>query len=89
MLPRSKLVLVAALVALGLSGVLLAAAFLVGERPESEAVSSAATSAGAPIGGPFTLAGTDGKAVTDETYRGKWMLIYFGYTFCPTPAPRR
>ena len=41
----------------------------------------------AAIGGPFTLAATDGTTVTDATYRGKWMLIYFGYTFCPDACP--
>ena len=39
------------------------------------------------IGGPFTLTTTDGKTVTDQTFRGKWMVIYFGYTFCPDACP--
>jgi protein SCO1/2 len=46
------------------------------------------TVAGIPIGGPFTL--TDartGAQVTDATYRGRWMLVYFGYTFCPDICP--
>jgi protein SCO1/2 len=46
------------------------------------------TVAGVPIGGPFTL--TDartGAQVTDATYRGRWMLVYFGYTFCPDVCP--
>jgi len=25
--------------------------------------------------------------VSDQTYRGKWLLVYFGYTFCPTTCP--
>jgi protein SCO1 len=36
---------------------------------------------------PFTLTTTDGTAVTDQTYRGKWLVIYFGYTYCPDVCP--
>ena len=40
-----------------------------------------------PIGGPFALVGGDGRTVTDETFRGRWMLLYFGYTHCPEICP--
>jgi len=39
------------------------------------------------VGGPFTLTAPDGNNVTDKTYRGKWMLVYFGYTSCPDSCP--
>ena len=39
------------------------------------------------IGGPFTLTAPDGTTVTDQTLRGKWLLVYFGYTFCPNTCP--
>lgn len=39
------------------------------------------------IGGPFTLTAADGSTVTDRTYRGKIMLVYFGYTDCPDACP--
>jgi protein SCO1 len=39
------------------------------------------------IGGPFTLEDGNGKPVTDKDYRGKYMLVYFGYTFCPDVCP--
>ncbi len=39
------------------------------------------------IGGPFTLENGDGKPVTDRDFRGKYMLVYFGYTFCPDVCP--
>ncbi|MEO5338315.1 MAG: SCO family protein [Magnetospirillum sp. WYHS-4] len=39
------------------------------------------------IGGPFALTDHDGRAVTDADYRGRFMLIFFGYTFCPDVCP--
>lgn len=39
------------------------------------------------IGGPFSLIGTDGKRVTDKDFRGKLMLVFFGYTHCPDVCP--
>jgi protein SCO1/2 len=43
--------------------------------------------AGVSVGGPFSLTDDHGHAVTDQTYRGRWVLIYFGYTFCPDVCP--
>ncbi len=39
------------------------------------------------IGGPFTLIDGSGQTVTDRTFRGRFMLVYFGYTFCPDVCP--
>tara|TARA_R110000782_G_scaffold270455_1_gene371330 strand:- start:35994 stop:36293 length:300 start_codon:yes stop_codon:yes gene_type:complete len=35
--------------------------------------------AGAAIGGPFTLVDEDGAAVTSESFKGRFRLMYFGY----------
>jgi protein SCO1 len=43
--------------------------------------------AGLTVGGPFSLIDGDGKPVTDQTWHGKYMLVYFGYTFCPDVCP--
>jgi len=35
----------------------------------------------------FALTATDGTSVTEQNYRGKCLVIYFGYTFCPDVCP--
>lgn len=42
-----------------------------------------------PIGGPFTLVDHDGRSVTNETYKGRYRLVFFGYTFCPDICPTK
>jgi protein SCO1/2 len=41
----------------------------------------------ASISGHFALQTLAGRPVTDATYRGKWLLVYFGYTSCPDICP--
>lgn len=41
----------------------------------------------AKIGGPFELTDHTGATRTDKDFRGKFMLVYFGYTFCPDVCP--
>jgi protein SCO1/2 len=36
-----------------------------------------------PTGAPFSLIDPAGQSITDQDFRGKFMLIYFGYTTCP------
>jgi protein SCO1/2 len=75
---RRLLIAVAAAAVLGLGA---GAALLAMNRPSDSAA------ADLRIGGHFALATPDGRAVTDASYRGKWLLIYFGYTFCPDACP--
>ena len=39
------------------------------------------------IGGEFTLVDQNGGTRRAEDFRGKLMLVYFGYTFCPDACP--
>jgi protein SCO1 len=39
------------------------------------------------FGGPFSLTDQNGMRRTDADFRGKYMLIFFGYTFCPDVCP--
>ena len=54
----------------------------------NKTVRDAAKTAMAPaVGGPFSLIDHKGRAVTDLDYRGKLMIVYFGYTSCPDICP--
>lgn len=74
---RRRLLLLApsALLAVGLAGAWWAT------QPAPGAEGSA------QIGGPFRLIDGDGRGVTDQSFRGKAMLVYFGYTHCPDACP--
>jgi len=39
------------------------------------------------FGGPFTLIDQDGRTRTDQDFRGRFLLVYFGYTSCPDICP--
>ncbi|KAI8609240.1 SCO1/SenC-domain-containing protein [Chytriomyces sp. MP71] len=73
------------------SGALLYAYFSHEKTKIAEAkVASAAKDQGIgkpTIGGPFSLVDMHGRPVTDMDFRGKFMLLYFGYTFCPDVCP--
>jgi len=40
-----------------------------------------------PVGGPFALIDQDGRSRTDANFRGKLVLLTFGYTGCPDVCP--
>jgi protein SCO1 len=43
--------------------------------------------AGAKMGGSFSLTDQDGRTVTDQAFKGKYRMVYFGYTYCPDVCP--
>ena len=51
-------------------------------------VSSTNPSRRGPVGGAFRLIDHHGGEVTDETYRGSYVLLFFGFTHCKVVCPR-
>ena len=71
-----------------IAAILLAGGVFIVVRPPAGIESSGVSvPGGVSVGGPFALTDQHGAAVTDASYRGRWMLVYFGYTFCPDVCP--
>jgi protein SCO1/2 len=79
---RRWLVPVLAVAALLVAGALGFRALLPAAQSEDQAAQGEV-----PIGGPFSLVDQTGRRVTNEDYKGRFMLVYFGYTFCPDVCP--
>lgn len=79
-------------VAAALAGLAAAAAAIALAWPQlsGEVKPAAAHAKSAPAaapGGPFSLVDHSGKRVSDQTYRGSFLLVFFGYVSCPDFCP--
>jgi protein SCO1/2 len=81
-----RIVLILAVVLIGV-GVGVALRGLIWPDGQIASVREGAGSGTALIGGPFTLTDQDGKRRSDADFRGKIMIVEFGYTFCPDVCP--
>ncbi|CAI5503558.1 unnamed protein product, partial [Closterium sp. Naga37s-1] len=77
----------ASLALLLLTGGALLTYFESEKRKRLEAVRELKPVGKAAIGGPFTLVDGQGKTFTDADLKGRWALLYFGFTFCPDICP--
>ena len=78
----------ALLVILSLFGVVLFCDFAAAEEQPSAAQMMDDLMYGrGTVGGPFTLTDQAGHTRSDSEFRGKLMVVYFGYTYCPDVCP--
>ncbi|XP_073247239.1 protein SCO1 homolog, mitochondrial-like [Porites lutea] len=75
------------LVALTGGGLLLYVRHLKEEKEQEKEKAKKKSIGKVALGGPFSLTDHNGKAVTDEDFHGKWILLYFGFTHCPDICP--
>jgi len=54
---------------------------------ERETGGTGTTASVGSVGGPFSLIGTDGQAVTEADFAGRPRAMFFGFTHCPDVCP--
>jgi protein SCO1/2 len=80
--PTQRILLILGSFVLGLGLCFGGILWLTGKQPGSLTASMPST-----VGGPFRLTDQDGKPVSDDNFRGKPYLVFFGFTHCPDVCP--
>ena len=84
--PRRSPIAIFTVIVVGfLVGALIGVMMLFPSQPQGPA--RVQTSGKALVGGPFKLIDQSGKEVTDRDFRGRYMLVFFGFTHCPDICP--
>ena len=76
-----------ALVPYALMATAVAAGLLWREGDMTARLGASVATGTAQIGGPFALTDQDGRTRTEADFRGRFMLVYFGYSYCPDVCP--
>jgi protein SCO1/2 len=82
-----------ALAAILLIGAISVSGYLwqLGEVRQAQMTQAGSQSSGqtgvADVGGPFSLIDQDGVRRTDQDFHGRYMLVFFGFTYCPDVCP--
>jgi protein SCO1/2 len=76
---QKKLLLPIAILALGLVSLIGAAFFILRD--------TGSKSPAAAVGGPFSMIDHHGARVSEASYRGGPMIVFFGFTHCPDVCP--
>jgi protein SCO1/2 len=63
------------------------ALWYLGDLRAHNGVESVSTGETVTLGGPFSLTDQSGMLRTERDFKGKYTLVFFGYTYCPDVCP--
>ncbi len=58
-----------------------------GQAPPMPSAGGVQMPQGISLGGAFSLVDQDGRAVTERDFADRFLLVYFGFTWCPDVCP--